>query len=269
MDIGELVPALAGGGWKARLREWLHRALGVYEVHALFSRARDAEAGGGMNVFLGVLDGRDMALDGGDIRARIPRNGPAVVVANHAFGGADAIALSGVCAEVRADTRVLANAMSADLPGTSKWTIPLHIMGETGATVMNRQAMKAALGHLRAGGLLVVFPAGAVSRWRNDLGRIADPEWSPHVARLARKAGAPVLPVRFFGRNPLWLELLGAVHPLLRSALIVRAFLVMRGNPVRFRAGGLLGAEELASVGTAGECTRLMRDAVESVDDPA
>lgn len=268
MDIAELVPSLAGDGWRSGLRETLHRVLGIYETYQLFSKARDVEEEGGENVFLGVLRKQRMVLDYGDLQERIPREGSVVIVANHPFGGADAIALTGVCAEYRPDTKVLANAMSSDLSGTAKWTIPLHIMGESGSTRMNRLAMKVSLDHLRSGGLLVVFPAGAVSRWRNDLARIADPEWSQHIARLVTKTSSPVLPVRFFGNNPLWFELLGTVHPMLRSALIVRTFLMCSGKSVRFRAGKLLMEKHLSAESTTEGVTQVMRNAVESIVEP-
>ncbi|MFK7911801.1 MAG: 1-acyl-sn-glycerol-3-phosphate acyltransferase [Akkermansiaceae bacterium] len=268
MDIAELLPALAGGGWKSKVRNWLHRVLGVYRVYDLFSKACDVQNAGGDNVFLGVLSELDMPTDYGDLTDKIPGSGSVVVIANHAFGGADAIALTGLCAAQRSDTKVLANAMSSDLPGTSGWTIPLHIMGEDGAVKMNRHAMKASLDHLNDEGLLVVFPAGAVSRWRNDLGRVADPEWSTHVARLAQKAYSPVLPVRFFGKNPIWFELLGVLNPILRSSLIVRAFLTMKGKPVIFRAGDLIESADKRFKKPSNTITQSLRSAVESIDEP-
>ena len=268
MDIAELVPSLSGSGWKAWLRDCLHNLLGIYTVHKIFSKAESVQKHGGKNVFLNVLQEMNMPWDIGDFFQRIPSSGPVVVVSNHPFGGADAIALSGLCADARPDTQVLANAMSSDLPGTAQWTIPLHIMGEDGATGMNRHAMKASLDHLRAGGVLVVFPAGAVSRWRNDLGRIADPEWSPHIMRLATKTGASVLPVRFFGKSPLWFELLGNIHPMLRSAMIVRAFLTMKGQTIRLRAGDLLEIQEIHAEKSAEELTQFVRGVVESLEYP-
>ncbi len=268
MDLAKLVPWLASGGWRARLRECLHRLLGIYSIYQVFSKARDNEESGGENLFLGIINDRKMQMDMGDFPQRIPQTGSAVVVANHAFGGADAISLTGACAGVRPDTKVLANSMVSGLPGMDKWSIPLHIMGEDGAAGMNRTAMKASLDHLRGGGVLVVFPAGAVSRWRNDLARIADPEWSPHIVRLAMKTGSPVLPVRYFGENPLWFELLGTVHPMMRSALIIRAFLAMKGKSVTFRASRMINHESLTSLGSAEEATRVMRDVVESLGYP-
>lgn len=267
MDIGKLLPVLSGDGWRAEVREWLYWVLGVYETCALFGKGRDEQEGGGENVFLHVLRERELALDGGEWMDRIPKKGRGIVVANHPFGGADAIALAGICAKVRPDCKIMANAMSSDLPGTKRWTIPLQIMGEEGAAASNREAMVAALKLLREDGLLVVFPAGAVSRWQSKYGRVTDPEWSSHIARLATKTRSPVLPVRFFGRNPGWFEILGAIHPMLRAVLVVRVFLAAKGRSVKFRAGNMIPASALDGL-DAVEATKVMREAVESIREP-
>jgi|TARA_B110000908_G_scaffold36539_1_gene43828 hypothetical protein len=48
-----------------------------------------------------VLD--EMKIDYGDFDQHIPETGPAIIVANHPFGGADAIGLSGLCISKRPD----------------------------------------------------------------------------------------------------------------------------------------------------------------------
>lgn len=268
MDVGYVFPSLNRSGWRGSLKDALNRVLGVQQAYQIFERAEQKQTEGCTNVFLAALEEVAMTMDYGDLVDRIPSSGAAIVVANHPFGGADAIALTGLCARKRPDTRVLANAITAELPGTEKWTIPLEILGETGATQSNRGAMKQSLSLLRSGGILVVFPAGAVSRWRRDLGRVADPEWTDHVARLAAKTGVPVLPVRFFGKNPPWFEFLGAIHPILRSALIVRVFLAGRGQKVMCRPGSSIGSESLVRLGDTAKMTAAIRSAVESIPEP-
>ena len=48
--------------------------------------------------------------------ARIPKEGPLVVVANHAFGGLDAMVLDDLVAKVRPDVRFIANSILAAVP---------------------------------------------------------------------------------------------------------------------------------------------------------
>lgn len=264
MDVARVLTSLNRGGWRGWLREVLNSMLGVNAVHEIFERAVERE---GVNVFRRVLDAMTIDLDPGALAEDLPDRGAVVVVANHPFGGADAVGLCAMCAELRRDMRVLANSVTASLPGLDEWVIPLQILGEEGSARVNTARMKESMAWLRNGGVLVVFPAGAVSRWRSDLGRVADPEWSPHIARLAAKADASVLPVRFFGRNPAWFDLLGSLHPRVRTALILRVFLASRGVRLRFRAGELIRPEEVAAACGRGEGTVVIREAVEMIEE--
>ena len=54
-------------------------------------------------------------------------------MANHPFGGADALALGSLCRTHRADSLLLANRMTADIPAIGPLTIPLSILNEDAA----------------------------------------------------------------------------------------------------------------------------------------
>jgi uncharacterized membrane-anchored protein YhcB (DUF1043 family) len=78
--------------------------MGVMEAYEVFENAekvRQEQIEQHANVFLSVLD--EMKIDYGDFDQHIPETGPAIIVANHPFGGADAIGLSGLCISKRPD----------------------------------------------------------------------------------------------------------------------------------------------------------------------
>jgi putative hemolysin len=82
-----------------------------------------------------------------------------------------------------------------------------------------------------------VFPAGEVSHLQLGRAAIADPAWSPSIARLARRAGAAVLPVHFAGANGPLFQLAGLVHPRLRTALLPRELLRRQATSLAVRIG--------------------------------
>lgn len=250
-----MLPVLAGDGWHAALRRGVEAVLGVARCRAIFeeaaTRRRPAEA---------LLEGFDLRPDAAGVVEAIPATGPALVVANHPFGGADAIALIALCLRRRADFRILANEVAASAPGIGPNVIPLSILGGRDAARLNAGSLKKALDHLRGGGLLAVFPAGEVSTWRSALAQVADSPWSPHVTALAVKAAAPVLPVKFAGEAPAWFHLAGALHPLVRTALLPRVLLAMRGRSFTCRAGRLIPAEELTALPVEERTIRLRRE---------
>jgi len=257
LDTAVLVPSLAGGGWRGSIRCMLESVLGITRAREVFEHAacsvRPEQA---------LLDGFGLETDAAGFRAAMPRTGGLVVVANHPFGGADALALIALCLAERRDFRILANEVAASAPGIGPWVIPLSILGGEGSARRNARALREALDHLRSGGLLAVFPAGEVSTWRSELARVADGPWSPHIATLAIKAKVPVLPLRFFGANPAWFHLAGALHPFIRTALLPLVLLGFRGRTVACRAGSLIPPDSLVA---AENPTALLRSALECV----
>jgi hypothetical protein len=108
--------------------------------------------------------------------------------------------------------------------------------------------LKAAQRWVEAGGCLAVFPAGEVSHFQLGQGAILDPAWSPSVVRLARRAGASMLPVHFAGANGALFQLAGLVHPRLRTALLPRELLRRQATSLSVRVGRVVSAARIASM---------------------
>ncbi|MBV9495157.1 MAG: lysophospholipid acyltransferase family protein [Acidobacteria bacterium] len=178
-------------------------------------------------------------------RARIPASGPVIVVANHPFGAAEGIVLASILGGIRSDVKVMANHLLGRIPEFHE-TLILVDPFNPGANASNIQGMRRALAHLHGGGMLIVFPAGAVSHWQPRHRGIADPPWSPAVARLARKTKASVLPVYFPGSNGPLFQLAGLVHPTLRTALLPKALLDRRHTTIEMRIGSAIPSVRLA-----------------------
>ncbi|MGD9609797.1 MAG: lysophospholipid acyltransferase family protein [Desulfovibrionaceae bacterium] len=179
--------------------------------------------------------------------AHIPAKGPVVVVANHPFGGLEGLVLARMLLTVRSDARVMANALLARIPELRDLFVFVDPFGGPTATSGNIAPLKQCLRVLDDGGLLGVFPSGAVSHPRLEHGRltVADPDWSPTVARLIRKTGATVVPVHFSGCNSRLFQVLGLAHPLLRTAMLPREFTNKRGRTINVRVGRPIPCDRL------------------------
>lgn len=265
LKLDKVTPSLAGAGWRLTVKHLFEKLLGITEIRQLITDASVADT---PNIFARVLEILDIWVDSKGVAETIqnlPKSGGAIIVANHPFGGADAIALCSLCAQNRPDdSKILANSLVYNAPKFPRYLLPLKILGEPGAQRHNLKTLKSASDHVRNGGLLGVFPAGGVSHYQSDLGVVTDDQWSEHIARIALKAQVPVIPLKFFGRNPLWYQLLGCIHPLLRAAMIPRALLIMRNKSIKCRAGAIIDHHTLAN---AEDPTRLLRDAVYDVEE--
>ncbi|MEI6606793.1 MAG: lysophospholipid acyltransferase family protein [Verrucomicrobiota bacterium] len=184
-------------------------------------------------------------MDHGSVEA-IPTSGPVIVVANHPFGGADALVLAHLLAARRTDMRMLANSLLVRMEAVEPWLIGVDSFGVGAATSRrNIGPMKQAIAHLRNGGCLGVFPAGEVSAFSPQHGTILDKPWSKHVAALVRKTGATVVPICFTGANSWLFQVAGLMHPLLRTALLPHEFLRCQGKEIVLRIGKPLPASAL------------------------
>ena len=165
---------------------------------------------------------------------RIPKTGPLVVVANHAYGGLDPMILDHLLARARDDVRFVANSMLSVVPNIRDRFFPVDPFSTRDAAKRNAKSLRGALQWLRDGKALAIFPAGEVAHitWRQW--NVTDPEWNPIVGRLIQTTGATVLPVFFEGRNSNLFQAAGLVHPHLRSALLGRELLKAQGR----RGGG-------------------------------
>ncbi len=176
---------------------------------------------------------------------RVPARGPVVVVANHPFGGVEGMLLARLLTDVRPDVKVLGNYLLSRIPELRELFIPVDPFGGPGAASRNVAGLRRAVEFLGAGGMLAVFPAGEVASLDLRRRTIDDPPWSETVARLARRAGASVVPVFFSGANGPFFQLAGLIHSRLRTALLPRQLLKRRARSLRVVVGRPLPAAAL------------------------
>lgn len=185
----------------------------------------------------------------------IPISGPVIVVANHPYGGPEALLLARLLLKVRPDVRMIANYMLKQIAEIRDYLIDVDPFGGIGATSKNSAPLRHALRWLQTGGLLMIFPAGAVSHLQWRLGRVADPPWDPAIGRLVQLTQATVVPVYIHGRNRLHFQLLGLLHPLLRTAMLPREFAAHAGKGIALRIGASI---EYASLKRLADKTALI-----------
>lgn len=189
---------------------------------------------------------------------RIPKEGPLVVIANHPFGGLEGLILGSLISSVRSDVMLLGNYLLHSIPEIRPHLISVDPFGGKESSKANIGPLKESLKLLKSGGALVTFPSGEVSSLNINQRKITDPVWSVHTAALVKRTGATVLPIFFDGRNSSLFQLMGMVHPRLRTILLVHELFKKRGSTLPVQIGNPLSSRKFQGM-TTQEMTNFMR----------
>jgi len=243
------------------VRPGLERLLRIEDLNDVHEAAcaedGPARPGGAFDRMLEPL-GVDWEIAVGDLD-RIPREGPLVVVANHPFGGLEGIVLGAVLKRVRPDARILVTRFLHAVRLLRPDFFFVDNFGGAESVRRNVGVLREVTSFVAGGGCLGVFPAGEVSHatWKRP--RVADPPWLDTTARIARRTGATVVPICFDGRNSLSFQVLGLVHPRLRTIMLPTELMKRRGRTIRLAVGRPVPPPVVARAASDAELTGQMR----------
>lgn len=153
--------------------------------------------------------------------ARIPATGPVIIVANHPHGLVDGMVLAELIGRVRTDYRILTRSLLTGIPEIEQFMIPVPFPHEEDAIAKSLDMRKAAMAHLAAGGVVVLFPSGVVASSDSWFGPAIERDWNPFTAKMVVKSGATVVPIHFPGSNSRAYQIANQVSATLRQGLLL------------------------------------------------
>lgn len=217
---------------RAAMRSALHRVLGYDRTIAL-GKAMDPLSGPEIMAHMGRMLARNVEVRGA---VNIPRDGAALIVANHPTGIADGIILQNILAEVRSDAYFFANQdILKVLPQLGHMIVPVEWRREKRSHGKTRETMaltRRAVADKRLG---VIFPSGRLAKRRRW--HLHERPWMASAAMIARKFDLPVIPVHLRARNSLLFYLFDALHPTLRDITLFHETLNKDRQPYEVTIG--------------------------------
>ena len=177
--------------------------------------------------------------------ARIPATGPLVVVANHPSGLVDGMVMAEMINRVRSDFKILTRSLLTGIPEVEEFMIPVPFPHEDNARELGLQMREVTLAHLKAGGVIILFPAGKVAMSPGWWGKAVEAEWNVFTHKIVKSTGATILPIFFSGQNSRIFQIANQISDTLRQGLLLYEIKRSLFKPQRPVIGEPISAEEL------------------------
>ena len=177
--------------------------------------------------------------------ARIPATGPLVVVANHPHGLVDGMILAEMVNRVRSDFKILTRSLLTGVPEVAEFMIPVPFPHEDNARELGLQMRNETMAHLKAGGVIILFPAGRVACSEGLFGPAIEAEWNVFTHKMIQRSGATILPIHFTGQNTRLYQIANKLSPTLRQGLLLYEIRKGLNRTQRPHIGAPIGADVL------------------------
>lgn len=224
--------------------EWMTGKISILRMIREFERRGAPEGQAFWGACLDVM-GIDLQTPREQIE-RIPAEGPVVVVANHPHGLVDGMVLAELIGRRRNDYRILTRELLTGLDeSASKYLIPVPFPHEEDAQRKSVEMRASAMAHLKAGGVVSVFPSGVVATSKTMFGPVVEAEWNVFTAQLIRRSGAAVVPIHFPGENSRWYHMANRVSATLRQGLLLHEIVHSCNHPQKPVVGHPLNGEQM------------------------
>lgn len=153
---------------------------------------------------------------------RIPKSGPVVIVANHPHGMVDGMIFADLIGRVRPDYRILTRSLLTSIDEVAgSYMIPVPFPHDPDAQRKGVEMRAKAMAYLKQGGVVALFPSGVVAASETAFGPAVEAEWNVFTAKMIRRSGAQVVPIRFPGENSRAYQIANRISPMLRQGLLL------------------------------------------------
>lgn len=231
--IAERAPRLTRSVFWPVVRPVLYRLLNYPQAVRMADAVQPLSGAAALDYMSDLLDLKVSVLN----VERIPATGRCLIVANHPTGIADGIAVFDAIKARRGDAIFFANADAVRVsPRLGEAIIPVEWVHEKRTREKTRQTLQAAKDAFEAERCVVMFPAGRLARIGKD-GSVTDPEWAQTAASLARKYGAPVVPIHVAGPYSRLFHWFDRVSQELRDITLFHELLNKRRKAFHLKVG--------------------------------
>ena len=247
-EIEQLTPLFRGRVGRSLARGTMH-LLSVDRLNALYDRhahLRGADFARSVLEDLGI--DYEVFVESAEAEAQLHAldETPFITISNHPYGSIDGVILADLFGHRCTNYKIMVNKILSRVEALAPSFISVTPTGveRTAATKESIMGVRRALGQLRSGGGLGLFPSGAVSDLSLREGCVRDRPWQPAIISLIAKAKVPIMPVRFFDRNSSFYYTLGLIDWRVRLLRLPAEVFNKADRPVRIGVAPLISVEQ-------------------------
>lgn len=209
--------------WKARTISAMELFTGKLKILRLIRKFEQRGTPSGQAFWRAALDTMGINLTTPQQQLdRIPKDGPVVLVANHPHGMVDGMIFADLIGRVRPDYRILTRSLLTSIDEVAgSYMIPVPFPHDPDAQRKGVEMRAKAMAHLKDGGVVALFPSGVVASSESWWGPAVEAEWNVFTAKMIRRSGAQVVPMRFPGQNSRAYQIANQISPMLRQGLLL------------------------------------------------
>jgi len=219
--------------WKAGIIRVMEASTGKLTILRLIRKFEKQGAPTGQAFWRACLDVMGIDLTTPQYQLdRIPKEGPVIVVANHPHGMVDGMIFADLIGRVRNDYRILTRSLLTGIDESAgSYMIPVPFPHDPDAQRKMVEMRAKAMDYLSQGGIVALFPSGVVASSDSWWGPVIEREWNVFTAKMIRKSGARVVPMRFPGQNSRAYQIANRVSPILRQGLLLHEIVHSLNKP--------------------------------------
>jgi putative hemolysin len=177
-------------------------------------------------------------------RENIPHSTRGIIIANHPIGSLDGLALLRFLLEVRPDVKIIVNQLLYSIEPLQEFFIPIDNMS---AKNNYKQSYKEAINWLENGHLLVIFPAGEVSRLK-PIG-VKDGKWLSGFLSFAKKTNSSITPIYIDAKNSKLFYSLSMLFKPFGTMMLPREMFNKNNTEIRFKVGKTIKYQTIKELG--------------------
>ncbi|WP_227270928.1 lysophospholipid acyltransferase family protein [Roseobacter weihaiensis] len=233
--------------WKAAFIRVIEALTGKLTILRLVRKFERRGAPQGQAFWRAALDVMGIELQTPQYQLdRIPKEGPVIVVSNHPHGMVDGMIFADLIGRARSDYRILTRSLLTVIDEVAgSYMIPVPFPHDPDAQRKGVEMRARAMEHLKKGGVVALFPSGGVAASETYFGPAVEGEWNVFTAKLIRRSGATVLPIKFQGQNSRAYQIANKISPMLRQGLLLHEIVHALNKPQAPIVGHPLSQQEI------------------------